>query len=106
MIWPWRKKKIKLQKGDLRFHTPDGEVWDCDLTLIKLLCEQLERQHKLSEVNGMIEATDMFLENLSSELQSVGCAGCTPTLARQIWIAVADQFGQVERKFRAELRKL
>ncbi len=102
----WRKKKIKLQSGDLRFVLPSGEAFDCDLTIVKLICESLERRHNLQRVGNQIEASESFLESLAGELVTLGCAGCTPTLARQIWIAASEKFSQVESEFLAQLRKL
>ena len=102
----WGRKKILLQPGDLRFVLPNGGHWESDLTIVKLICESLERSHNLQTVDGRIEATESFLESLAEELNTIGCVDCSPTLARQIWIAVADQFNRMETEFRKQLKKL
>lgn len=105
MLWR-RKRKVTLQTGDLRFVLPNGAVWDCDLTVVKLACENLERNLKLQRVGDRIEANEAFLDLLTAELKSLGCVDCTPSLARQIWIASADQFSKMESQFQSQIRKL
>lgn len=106
MFW---NKRIRLHDGGIRFFVPGGAElvpWDCDVTILKLACESLERKHGLPEIDQRIQATELFLQELSSELGLLGCPNCSPTMARQIWIAVAEKFGQIEKTLRKEMRKL
>ena len=104
----WRKKIVKLQTGKIEFELGDGETWETDLIVIKLLAEDLQRIHQLQTRpdNGTVIATGAFLEELAAAYRSQGCEGCTAAMARQIWITAGYHFKKFNAKFSKELRKV
>lgn len=108
----WQRKTMVLQTGEIQFSVPgenggDDSVWESDLIVLKLIAEKLQRQHQLdSRPNKTLIATPSFLSDLSEAFISEGCPRCTPAMARQIWVAVAQNFEAFDRQFRLELGKV
>lgn len=109
MLWTRQHtRSIRLDSGEITFTIRIEEktrTWTADCVQLKLIAESLQEQHGLKSVNGVFQPTPEFLEALSREYGLAGCQGCTPTVARQIWIATADRFAKLESEFRRSLAK-
>jgi hypothetical protein len=105
-----KRRVIHLQSGSVRFVIPIDENetknWDTDLLILKLLIEELEQKHQLTKRDdGTFETNTNFLAELSTTMERQGCPRCTPTMARQVWLSVTEQFAILEQRFRIELAK-
>jgi hypothetical protein len=69
-----------------------------DLLCVKLACEETERKHKLAtDVAGNQVPTIEFLRDLSDRLIVAGIDDCTPTIAWQVWCAVANEMARLKK---------
>jgi hypothetical protein len=56
-----------------------------DLLVLKLACEESEREYDLQVVGGTVQYTAAFLVGLAQKLTSLGITYVTPTIAFQLW---------------------
>jgi len=107
----WWKQRVRLATGEIEFTVPtsetDTEVWRSDLITLKIVAEEQEALHEIKrQSDGTLAATPLFLEKLSLHYEALGCPKCTPTMARQIWIVVAERFIVFESEFQTQLTKV
>lgn len=116
-LWQWllfrmglSKTVVFLDPGKLAFDVSvNGKVtrWDADLITLKLIAENLQRKHKLPEINGMIHATPVFLVELASEfVRDGGCPACDETQACSVWQIVNRRFNKLDDNMRANFKRL
>lgn len=110
MAWRRRRRAISLDSGAITFRVPmeEGEPveWETDVTILQIIAEECERRNNLTQrQDGSLEATEGFLDDLARCLCVAGCPRHSPTLARQVWIAVAEAFAPIETDFRHKLKK-
>lgn len=80
--------KPVLDDGLLRFdfrcrgETTPHEI---DVLILRLTCEECEQTHGLQVKEGSYVATAAFLTDLAGRIAALGVAGCTPSLAYQLW---------------------
>jgi len=99
-----KKRTIQLELGELEFRFSD-ETWGADLVELKLMFEQLEATHGLTDVEGQFVATSEFLSAAAQSLSALGCPRESQTIARQIWVAVSESFVSADANFRRSLTK-
>lgn len=93
-----------LDDGLLRFkirNSATGEQTEhaIDVLLLRLTCEECETTHRLqTNDSGAYIATAAFLTDLAAKLESQGVTGCTPSVARQLWVAGAARLDELQKK--------
>lgn len=93
-----------LDDGLLRFkirNSATGEEAEhaIDVLLLRLTCEECEISHRLqANEAGQYLATAAFLTDLAARLEAQGVAGCTPSVARQLWVAGAARLDELQKK--------
>lgn len=108
MFYFWRScSTVQLQNGSIEFERPDGTTWETDLIILKLIADELRIKHDLTtRENQTLVATRDFLHELAQAYRAEGCEGCTPAMARQIWITSGHHFEKFNKKFLTELQKV
>ena len=87
--------------------------WEYDVLEVKLLSEELERQHGLRVLNEKGEPTDKvsrpnlpFLTALAEQLRELGCDGCTADAAYKIYNVVNTQFARIVADLEQQVTKI
>lgn len=92
-----------LDDGQLHFKvrnrgTGEETAHSIDVLLLRLTCEECEAGHNL-QVNdrGQYIATAAFLTDLAARLDGMGVAGCTPSIALQLWSASVREIESLKK---------
>lgn len=92
-----------LEDGQLHFAirnrtTGEESPHAIDVLILRLLCEECERSHNLqANSKGEFLATAAFLTDLAGRLEAQGIAGCTPTIAHQLWCASVAEIDSLKK---------
>lgn len=89
--------ELKVQRNG------EFEVTAIDFITVNLLIGEIEDRHALKIEDGLVKPTTPFLVELAKELEGQGIAGCTPTMAWQLWIKVRSLLSTLKKNLSTPL---